>query len=150
MKKLLLSALLSLSTLFSNAQCYENLKFGGTHTIGLKSDGTLWGWGMADWGQLANTNFTQPNPGQITSITNIQSYYVGVINTFVIKIDGTLWGAGSNLNGSLGVNATAQYFKTFQQITTANSQGFVAFGERTMNPVLNGTDYMPSTLMELS
>ena len=39
---------------------------------------------------------------------------------------------------------------TIREIKTAtNSKGFVAFEERTMKPVLNGTDYMPSTLMEL-
>lgn len=35
-------------------------------------------------------------------------------------------------------------------MATANSYGFVACSARTMKPVLNGTDYIPSKLMELS
>ncbi|WP_026977684.1 RCC1 domain-containing protein [Flavobacterium tegetincola] len=121
MKKLLFITLLSLSTLLSNAQCYENLKFGGSHTIGIKADGTLWGWGRAYEGELATVNWTEPNPIQINSISNIQNFYPGVLNTFIIKNDGTLWGTGSNLDGSLGVNATAEIFAAFQQITTATN-----------------------------
>lgn len=104
-----------------NAQCYESLKFGGSHTLGIKSDGTLWGWGRAYEGELGTINTTEPNPIQVSNITNIQNYYLGVLNSFVIKTDGTLWGVGSNVYGALGVNSTAEYFTTFQQITTANN-----------------------------
>ena len=120
MKKLLLITLL-FSSIAISAQCYESLKFGGTHTIGIKSDGTLWGWGRGDYGHLGTVNWTEPNPLQVGTISNIQNIYPGLINTFVIKTDGTLWGIGSNLNGSLGVNSTSTQFETFQQITTANS-----------------------------
>lgn len=120
MKKLLLFTLL-FSSIAISAQCYESLKFGGTHTIGIKSDGTLWGWGRGDYGHLGTVNWTEPNPLQVGTISNIQNIYPGLINTFVIKTDGTLWGIGSNLNGSLGVNSTSTQFETFQQITTANS-----------------------------
>ncbi|WP_318640234.1 T9SS type A sorting domain-containing protein [Flavobacterium ardleyense] len=121
MKKNLLSALLLLFTLFSNAQCYESLKFGGTHTVGLKADGTMWGWGQGDWRQLATTNFTEPNPIQVSALASWSKVFPGIQNTFAIKNDGTLWGVGSNLNGSLGVSSTAEYFLTFQQITTATN-----------------------------
>jgi alpha-tubulin suppressor-like RCC1 family protein len=117
--------LLIISFLFlqgiTNAQCYESLKFGGGHTVGIKSDGTLWGWGFADYGQLSTQNLTEPNPVQIITISNIQNFYLGVQNTFVIKSDGTLWGIGSNVYGALGLNFSAEYFNTFQQITTANN-----------------------------
>ncbi|WP_211224101.1 hypothetical protein, partial [Flavobacterium tegetincola] len=59
MKKILLSTFL-LTTIFTNAQCYESLTFGGTHTVGLKADGTLWGWGRSDAGQLATNSYTEP------------------------------------------------------------------------------------------
>ncbi|WP_026979082.1 T9SS type A sorting domain-containing protein, partial [Flavobacterium tegetincola] len=93
----------------------------GTHTVGLKADGTLWGWGRSDAGQLATNSYTEPNPIQFSNINTVNNFFVGPLNTFVLKIDGTLWGVGSNLNGSLGVNSTAQSFTTFQQITTANN-----------------------------
>ncbi|WP_026977687.1 T9SS type A sorting domain-containing protein [Flavobacterium tegetincola] len=118
MKKILLLILTAIATT-SHAQCYESLTFGGTHTVGIKSDGTLWGWGQGDWRQLATTNFTEPNPIQVSALTSWSKVFPGIQNTFAIKNDGTLWGVGSNLNGSLGVNSSAEYFLTFQQITTA-------------------------------
>ena len=121
MKRTLLILLLLFLQGYTTAQCFESLKFGGTHTIGIKSDGTLWGWGRGDYGHLGTVNWTEPNPLQVGTISNIQNIYPGLINTFVIKTDGTLWGIGSNLNGSLGVNSTSTQFETFQQITTANS-----------------------------
>lgn len=109
------------SSIAISAQCYESLKFGGTHTIGIKSDGTLWGWGRGDYGHLGTINWTEPNPIQIGSISNIENFYSGPLNSFVIKTDGTLWGIGSNQFGSLGVSASAENFITFQQVTTANN-----------------------------
>ena len=103
------------------AQCYNTLKFGGSHTLGIKSNGTLWGWGRAYEGELGTLNATEPNPIQLSTITNIQNFYPGLLNTYVIKDDGTLWGVGSNIYGSLGVDSTADSFTIFQQITTASN-----------------------------
>lgn len=126
MKKNLLIFLLLLLPKLITAQCYETLKFGGGHTVGIKSDGTLWGWGFASYGQLTSSNLNEPTPVQINSISSIQEFYLGVQNTFVIKNDGTLWGSGSNTYGSLGVDSTSEIFTTFQQITTANNWQKVA------------------------
>jgi alpha-tubulin suppressor-like RCC1 family protein len=104
------------------AQCYKSLSFGGTHTVGIKNNGSLWGWGRADYGQLGNNNLSSyPIAIQIGTINNVKKIYPGVLNTFIIKNDGTLWGIGSNVSGSLGVNSTSDYFTTFQQITTATN-----------------------------
>ena len=89
MKKILLINLL-FSTMLNYAQCYESLSFSGSHTLAMATDGTLWGWGRAEGGMLSTTNYTEPNPIQLTGISNIDKYYAGVLNTFVIKNDGTL------------------------------------------------------------
>ena len=121
MKRILLIFLLLFFPKPTIAQCYESLKFGGAHTLGIRLDGTLWGWGFADFGQLSTATLNEPNPVQITTISNVQNFYLGVQNTFVIKTDGTLWGIGSNVYGSLGVNSIAESVETFQQITTTNN-----------------------------
>ena len=121
MKKILLSIIfLSLTTII-NAQCYENLSFGASHTIGMKTDGTFWGWGYAYAGQLLTTNETEPNPIQIATTNEFNKIYVGATNTFAIKNNGTLWGCGSNQQGRLGVNSSTEFFYSFQQITTATN-----------------------------
>lgn len=120
MKKLLLLKILLFSTFIVSAQCYETLTFGGAHTVGQKSDGTLWGWGYGIVGQLLTTNQVEPNPIQLGTQTDWSKINLGYGNTFVIKDNGTLWGAGLNQFGCLGVNSATQSFSSFQQITTDN------------------------------
>jgi alpha-tubulin suppressor-like RCC1 family protein len=121
MKKTLLFIALLTFTNLTIAQCYEQITFGGAHTVGKRSNGTLWGWGYGAGGQLLTTNETEPNIIQLGSSTDWNKVSNGVINTFAIKNNGTLWGCGSNELGSLGINSTTQYLSTFQQITTATN-----------------------------
>ncbi|CAM3624399.1 T9SS type A sorting domain-containing protein [Flavobacterium gelidilacus] len=121
MKKILLFILFYTFSIGANAQCYEELTFGGAHTTAKKADGSLWGWGAASYGNLTTTNDTEPNPIQLGTATHWNNVRNGVANTFAIKNDGTLWGCGNNQFGCLGVNSTTQQFNTFQQITTATN-----------------------------
>src|SRR5690554_2072423 len=121
MKKILLLKFFLFSSLIVSAQCFEALDFGGTHTVGQKADGTLWGWGAASYGNLLTSNSVEPSPIQLGTETNWNKISNGTKNTFVIKDDGTLWGAGGNEFGSLGVNSTNVNFTSFQQITTSNN-----------------------------
>jgi len=120
-KKSILIYLSLIVSMALTAQCYETLNFGGRHTIGQKSDGSLWGWGYGIAGQVLTLNEAEPNPIALGSQTDWKSVALGVFNTFVIKQDGTLWGCGSNQHGSLGVNTTTLFNPTFQQITTASN-----------------------------
>ncbi len=121
MKKILLFIFFYSFSLMGNAQCYEELTFGASHTIGKTSNGSLWGWGYGAGGQLLTTNETEPNPIQLGTATDWNSVKNGASNTFAIKNNGTLWGCGSNELGSLGINSSTQYLSTFQQITTASN-----------------------------
>jgi len=121
MKKIILLKLFLFSSLIISAQCFETLTFGGTHTVGQKADGTLWGWGLGSWGALLTTNNVEPNPVQLGTNTDWNKVSNGTKNSFVIKNDGTLWGCGSNELGSLGNNSSNQLFTSFQQITTTNN-----------------------------
>jgi alpha-tubulin suppressor-like RCC1 family protein len=119
-KTLLFIALLSFTNL-TIAQCYEQITFGGAHTVGKRSNGTLWGWGYGAAGQLLTTNETEPNIIQVGTASDWNKISNGVLNTFAIKNNGTLWGVGGNQLGSLGVNSNTQNFTTFQQITAATN-----------------------------
>jgi len=87
-----------------------NWKFvanGGTHTLAIKTDGTLWIWGRNDDGQLGvNDNVDRSTP--VTTILGGTNWnYVSVDSNFfsgAIKTDGSLWVWGSNYAGRLGVN----------------------------------------------
>ena len=92
MKKTILSCLTFFFALNLVAQCYETLTFGAAHTIGKKSNGTIWGWGESSYGQLMTSNSVEPTPIQIGAATDWNSTSNGVSNTFAIKNNGTLGG----------------------------------------------------------
>ncbi|MFD2891366.1 T9SS type A sorting domain-containing protein [Flavobacterium chuncheonense] len=117
MKRILLIVGL-ISGLWLQGQCYESVHLGGGHTVALKSDGTLWGWGRADAGQLHSSVTREYIPKQLGTASDWYSVFCGGLNTFAIKNNGTLWGTGSNNYGCLGGNSTTQVFSTFQQIGT--------------------------------
>ena len=75
-------------------------------TIGLKTDGTIWGWGQNDQYEMGNNTCcaNQLTPIQI----GIANHWVDVEATswgatvFALKNDGTIWGWGLNTGGLLG------------------------------------------------
>ena len=79
------------------------------HVSAIKTDGTLWSWGLNGNGQLGDgTQFTtQYLPVQAGSDTNWSSISNGYQFSISIKSDGTLWGWGRNLRGQLGLGYTS-------------------------------------------
>ena len=73
------------------------------HCIALKTDGTLWGWGNNDYGQLTGTsNSYGATPSQIGTANDWIDIHAGENFTIAIKSDGTLWGCGINSVGQCG------------------------------------------------
>jgi alpha-tubulin suppressor-like RCC1 family protein len=87
---------------------WKSIACGITHTIALKTDGTLWSWGLNSIGQLGVNNTTSRSTPVTTLLggTNWKSISGGGFHTISIKTDGTLWNWGRNLEGQLGVNNT--------------------------------------------
>jgi alpha-tubulin suppressor-like RCC1 family protein len=87
---------------------WKSIAGGNGHTVALKTDGTLWTWGLNTSGQLGVNNTTQRNTPVTTLLggTNWKSISAGNGHTVALKTDGTLWSWGSNTNGQLGVNDT--------------------------------------------
>ena len=103
----------------TNTDNVKEIYCGWRNTFILKNDGTLWGCGWNEYGQLGlgdttnRTTFTEI----ITNADDIKSVYCGSNQTFILKNDGTLWGCGNNYYGCLGLGDTTNR-TTFTQITT--------------------------------
>jgi len=90
-------------------------------TVAVREDGTLWGTGVSDRGQLGNgTNetkhsYTQAKDDSGNFITGVKAVSVGRDHTLALKEDGTIWAAGGNDSGQLG-DGTKVSRNTFVQI----------------------------------
>ena len=77
----------------------------GYYANGIKSDGTLWGWGGPGKSIGINSNAQYSSPIQIGTSTDWKMVSKGgEANTAAIKTDGTMWVWGSNESGKLGLN----------------------------------------------
>lgn len=109
------------------------LSGGDNHSIGIKTDGTLWTWGMGSSGQLGeNSTTTRSSPGTtIGGGTNWCTACAGNSNSFGIKTDGTLWVWGSQASGWLGDYVCA--------LTARSSPVTIAGGGTTWKRVSHGS-----------
>lgn len=110
MTKIFYPILFSFLFLFAdriNAQCWEMVKTGANHCIGIKTDGTLWTWGSNGSGELGNGgDWDSWSPSQVGTETSWSKVATGRSSThnLAIKDDGTLWAWGYNFDGQCGNN----------------------------------------------
>jgi len=128
MKKIYLLFLFSVSnTLLS--QCFTKITAGYANTVGVKTDGTIWGCGSGINGQLNNTtNFDEYNLISLSNLNNWQFIKNFYTNTFAIKTDGTLWACGFSLYGELGLGTTTTGSDVLVQVGTATNWKEVVSG----------------------
>jgi len=85
---------------------------GGSHTVALKADGTVWAWGRNDQGQLGvgthGSETDRDTPVQVKgeegigTLTGVVAVAAGGNHTVALKADGTVWAWGDNFYGQLG------------------------------------------------
>ena len=103
----------------TNADNIKQVCCGVSHTLILKNDGTLWGCGYNEFGQLGlgDTNYRTTFTKITTNTNDIKQVFCGYTHTFILKNDGTLWGCGRNNCGQLGLGDGSNR-TTFTQVTT--------------------------------
>ena len=93
-----------------------------THTVAIKTDGSLWLWGLNNSGNLGdNTAISRSSPVQtISGGTNWKSVGTGTGHTAAIKTDGSLWLWGRNgplIGGQLGDNTVIAKSSPIQTVS---------------------------------
>jgi len=72
-------------------------------TYAIKTDGTLWVWGLGTSGQLGNSAAVDySSPVQVGGLTTWSKVAGARWAASAIKTDGTLWGWGRNNTGTIG------------------------------------------------
>ena len=102
------------------------ITMGYRNSISVKTDGTLWNWGMASNGALGNNTITPhiSSPVQLGSDTDWLMASGGERNVMALKTDGTLWGWGTNTNGQIGIG-TAVSISSPVQVGSLTDWAFV-------------------------
>jgi alpha-tubulin suppressor-like RCC1 family protein len=141
---LLLFSIFVNSTFRASAQSDWHLVSGGNgHTVAIKKDGTLWGWGGANVGQLGDgTNKNKNYPVKISSDTNWLRIEAGIAHSIALKSDGTLWGWGYSKEGRVGTAkgiTGGMILQPTQLGTDTDWKTFSAGGEHTLAIKNNGS-----------
>ena len=105
---------------------WKQLAIAGAGTTGaIKTDGTIWTWGLNDKGQMGDgTSTNRSSPVQtVAGDTNWKFVSAGRYGFQAIKTDGTLWLWGGNLTGALG-DATNQAGKSSPVQTVAGGNNW--------------------------
>jgi alpha-tubulin suppressor-like RCC1 family protein len=70
---------------------------GHLHTLALKSDGTVWAWGLNASGQLGDCTTTKRVvPVRVSDLTGVKAIAGGYSHSIALKKDGTIWAWGTN------------------------------------------------------
>lgn len=120
---------------------WMSINAGTYHSVGIKSDGTIWAWGSNSYGQLGDgTKISRNIPTQIGITNNWKTLISGGYHTIGIKNDGSLWAWGNNEWGQLGIGVF-EYFKLVptQIGTDTNWQTLAAGGNHTIAIKNNGS-----------
>lgn len=98
----------------------------------LRSDGTVWSWGSANWGALGNDSTTNyrftPEPIiGLTDVTAIASSY-GNLTAYALRADGTVWSWGQGYFGQLGNGQTGTNYYSAVPVQVENLSGVTSIG----------------------
>lgn len=90
---------------------WKQVATGDQFVIALRSDGTLWSWGLNQVGQLGDgTTTNRGSPAKIGIATDWVFIAAGKRHAFAINAKGFLYGWGGNFNGQLGDSTTVSKF----------------------------------------
>ena len=97
-----------------------------THSLALKANGTLWGWGQDLYGQLGVGRSSRRDTKRSTPVPTVpgndwKQVAAGGGHSLALRSDGTLWAWGINWGGQLGIGSTNSEVRQVTQVGTATN-----------------------------
>jgi len=102
----------------------QRLAAGPNHSLGIKTDGSLWGWGEGESCAVGDGTCTD-RLTPVRVLTEVAVVTAGIYYSLALKTDGSLWAWGNNWFGQLGDGTTTDRSTPVQVLTdvTAVSAG---------------------------
>ncbi|MBI4833838.1 MAG: chromosome condensation regulator RCC1 [Planctomycetes bacterium] len=108
-----------------SANNWNMIAGGKYHTLAVKSDGTLWAWGLNNDGQLGLNDITNRNtPTRVGMDSDWAKVSAGEYHSIATKNDGTLWAWGFNNHGQLGLGDSGEGTEKLIPTKIGNSTGW--------------------------
>ena len=114
----------------SHAGDWAAVSAGGDRTCAVKTDHTLWCWGLNGSGDLGDgtTTSTDVPVREHTHASDWAAVSAGVYHTCAVKTDHTLWCWGDNGSGELGIGVTASKAVPVREHSHASDWAAVSAG----------------------
>lgn len=120
----------------------RSIAAGDGQTLAVRNDGTLWAWGLNQYGQVGvGTTNSVLQPVQIGTDANWRtvSEGAGANHSLAIREDGTLWAWGDNRFGQLGLGHINEVYEPVRVGTNANWESVAAGWRHTLALRTDGT-----------
>ena len=110
---------------------------GHVHSLGIRSNGTLWAWGRNNFGQLGdNTSSNRSSPVSVVGgFTDWTSVSGGGGTSMALRSNGTLWGIGAITGDGTSTNRSSPVSVAggFTDWVSVTSTGYNSFAIRSIN-----------------
>ncbi|ABI67513.1 cadherin-like beta sandwich domain-containing protein [Syntrophomonas wolfei] len=105
---------------------FKQVAAGRWHTLAVKNDGTVWGWGNNEKGQLGNLPLgPHSTPQQIPNLQNMKAVACGEFFSLALNNDGTVWAWGNNDGNELGRGATGPFYNNPEKVKGPGGTGYL-------------------------
>ncbi|MCF6094513.1 fibronectin type III domain-containing protein [Microaerobacter geothermalis] len=118
----------------------SSISAGNGHSLALKSDETVWAWGLNDVGQLGDgTTTNRTTPVQVSGLTDVVAVAKGAGHSLALKSDRTVWAWGLNNLGQLGDGTTMNRISPVQVLGVTDIVAIAAWNGHSLALKSDGT-----------
>ena len=120
---------------------WKQVSAGWCHSIGIRTNGTAWGWGDNGNGKLGDdTTINRSSPVSVVGgFTDWCQVGAGAAHSLGVKYDGTLWAWGCNVVGQLGDNTSTNRSSPVSVVGGFTDWCQVSAGGQSLGVRTNGT-----------